>query len=106
MSSTPAQRVSPPVACVPLVLGIAAILVWTIYMLQRSGFLFPPRTAASAALPWAIIRPPLRGSGKAKTIEPAAACASVCECAGTIASPGYHRSAVSGGCGSAWRPLE
>ena len=41
MSSTPAQRVSPPVACVPLVLGIAAILVWAIYMLQRSGFLFP-----------------------------------------------------------------
>ena len=39
--SPPTQRVSHPVACVPLVLGICALLVWAIYMLQRSGFLFP-----------------------------------------------------------------
>ena len=33
------------------------------------GFL--PRAAASAALPWAIVRPPLRGSGQANQITPA-----------------------------------
>ena len=39
--STPTQRISHPVACVPLILGISALLVWAIYMLQRSGSLFP-----------------------------------------------------------------
>ena len=39
--STPAQRVSHPVACVPLFLGICALVVWAMYMLQRSGFLLP-----------------------------------------------------------------
>jgi hypothetical protein len=63
-----------------------------------------PRAAASVALPWATIRPPLRGSGTAnQTIEPIAACASVCKGAGTIATRGFRRRSVSGGCGSAWR---
>src|SRR5580765_3767482 len=59
-----------------------------------------PRAAASAALPWAIIRPPLRGSGKAnQTLEPAAAGASV------IASRSGRFVPWSsiGGCGSAHR---
>jgi hypothetical protein len=39
--STTTQHVSRPVACVPLVLGISALSAWAIYMLQRSGLLFP-----------------------------------------------------------------
>ena len=35
-----------------------------------------PRAAASAALPWATIRPPLRGSGKAnQTLQATPGCA-------------------------------
>jgi hypothetical protein len=37
--STPAERVSRPVACIPLVFGGSAILLSAVYMLQRSGFL-------------------------------------------------------------------
>jgi len=63
-----------------------------------------PRTAASAALPWANIRPPLRGSGPAnQALEPSAAGASVCEGAGIIATRRFGRRSVSGGCGSALR---
>ena len=39
--STTTQHVSRPVACVPLVLGTCALAPWAIYMLQRSGLLFP-----------------------------------------------------------------
>src|SRR5258708_46099 len=41
MNNAPTQPVSRTVACVPLVLGPSAFFVWTVYMLQRSGFLFP-----------------------------------------------------------------
>jgi hypothetical protein len=41
MSTMPIQPVPRTVACAPLVLGLAAFAVWAIYMLQRSGFLFP-----------------------------------------------------------------
>jgi hypothetical protein len=60
------------------------------------GFL--PRAAASAALPWATIRLPLRGAGKAnQTLEATAASLPVCGGAGTFVAPGLRRRSVSGG---------
>lgn len=41
MSTMPTQPLLRTVACAPLVLGLAAFALWAIYMLQRSGFLFP-----------------------------------------------------------------
>ena len=41
MSTLPTQSESRTLACAHLVLGLSAFVFWAIYMLQRSGFLFP-----------------------------------------------------------------
>jgi hypothetical protein len=41
MSNTRSQHLSRPAACLPLVFGLSALVVWTIYLLQRSGMLSP-----------------------------------------------------------------